>query len=440
VKIDDQLFEHVLLFNVMTDEQYLASVIDHLKPEHLKDLDIRRTYKIITEFYSEHTQLPTSTEIKTRCTDDELKESVRAAVSYIKSVDKTYNKDELYKNTEQYIKERAVYSTLMEVVDDGSNGTLDSSVLLSKFETACNINLNIDIGVDYFTDIDRHVDDMHREESHISSGWEWIDKKLNGGFIEGGRALYVFAGETNVGKSIFLGNIATNICKQGKKVLLISLEMPEMLYSKRLSSNIAQVPINELHMNTDFLKETLKSFKSSHDGSKLIVKEFPPSTITPQQLAGFINKVSQTVMKPDAIVLDYINLLKGSIGTNSYDQIKKITEQVRALSYKFECPIITATQLNRSGYNEVDPGLDTVGESYGMGATADCVISIFQRDEDAELNIINLGMMKNRFGPNFGTTSMRIDYSTLTITEEDISNSTEELSDSFNMLNVLQDD
>ena len=424
----------------MTDEQYLASVIDHLKPEHLKDLDIRRTYKIITEFYSEHTQLPTSTEIKTRCIDDELKESVRTAVGYIKSVDKTYNRDELYKNTEQYIKERAVYSTLMEVIDDGSNGTLDSSVLLNKFETACNVNLNVDVGIDYFTDIDRHVDDMHREESHISSGWEWIDKKLNGGFIEGGRALYVFAGETNVGKSIFLGNIATNMCKQGKKVLLVSLEMPEMLYSKRLSSNIAQVPINELHMNTEFLKETLKTFKSNHTDSKLIVKEFPPSTVTPQQLSGFINKVSQTVMKPDAIVLDYINLLKGAIGTNSYDQIKKITEQVRALSYKFECPIITATQLNRSGYNEVDPGLDTVGESYGMGATADCVISIFQRDEDAELNIINLGMMKNRFGPNFGTTSMRIDYSTLTITEEDISNSTEELSDSFNMLNVLQDD
>ena len=216
--------------------------------------------------------------------------------------------------------------------------------------------------------------------------------------------------------------------------------MPEMLYSKRLSSNIAQVPINEMHMSTEFIKESIKSFKNKHEDSQLLIKEFPPSTLTPQQLSGFITKVSQSLMKPDAIVLDYINLLKGPQGSNSYDQIKKVTEQVRALSYKFSCPIITATQLNRSGYNEIDPGLDTVGESYGMGATADCVISIFQREEDSELNIINLGMMKNRFGPNFGTTSMRIDYGTLTITEEELANDSEELSESFNTLNALSDD
>ena len=101
---------------------------------------------------------------------------------------------------------------------------------MNKFETACNINLNVDVGVNYFEDVDRHIDDMNRQEKYVSSGWEWLDKKLNGGFIESGRALYVFAGETNVGKSILLGNIATNLCKQNKKVLLISLEMSEMLY------------------------------------------------------------------------------------------------------------------------------------------------------------------------------------------------------------------
>ena len=49
-------------------------------------------------------------------------------------------------------------------------------------------------------------------------------------------------------------------------------------------------------------------------------------------------------------------------------------------------------------------------------------------------------MMKNRFGPNFGTTSMRIDYGTLTITEEELANDSEELSESFNTLNALSDD
>jgi KaiC/GvpD/RAD55 family RecA-like ATPase len=49
------------------------------------------------------------------------------------------------------------------------------------------------------------------------------------GFLEAGKSLYVFAGETNIGKSIFLGNIATNIAQQGKNVLVVTLEMSELL-------------------------------------------------------------------------------------------------------------------------------------------------------------------------------------------------------------------
>lgn len=439
IGIDDQLFEHVVIYNCMTDERYLASVMDHLKSEHFKDNHIKKAYELLKDFYIEYSKLPTSTEIKIRCDREDLKESIRAVISYCKNLDKNFLKEELYKNTEQYIKEKSVYHTLMEVIDQGSTGGMEPSELLNKFETACNINLNVDVGINYFVEIDRHVDDMLKEEKHIKSGWDWVDKKLNGGFLESGRALYVFAGETNVGKSIILGNIATNICKQNKNVLLVSLEMSEMLYSKRLSANISQVPMSEAHLSTEYLKDQIKTFKDKHTGASLIVKEFPPSTLTPQQLTAYINKLSQTVVRPDAIVLDYVNLLKGPTGYSTYEQIKKVTEQVRAISYKFECPIITATQLNRSGYNETDPGLDTIGESYGMGATADACISIWQREEDSELNVINMGMMKNRFGPNFGTCTFNIDYSTLTVTEQDIANDTEQLSETMNTLNILSD-
>ena len=145
IGIDDQLFEHVLIYNCMTDDRYLASISDYLKPEYIKDSAIKRTYSLLTEFYTEHGTLPTSTEIKTRCDSDELKSAVRTVISYIKNIDKTYNTDELYKNTEQFIKERAVYTTLMDVVDQGSTGQLEPSDLLSKFESACSINLNVDI-------------------------------------------------------------------------------------------------------------------------------------------------------------------------------------------------------------------------------------------------------------------------------------------------------
>ena len=46
------------------------------------------------------------------------------------------------------------------------------------------------------------------------------------------------------------------------------------------------------------------------------------------------------------------------------------------------------------------------------------MFSIWQEEEDAELGIIKLGLMKNRFGQNFGSCSLQIDYSTLTLRED----------------------
>ena len=170
IGIDEKLFEHVVIYNCMTDDRYLASIIDFLKPEHINDVSIKKTYSLVKDFYIEHNKLPTPTEVKVRCSDDDIRSAVKTTVNYIKNIDKNFNKDELYKNTEQFIKERSVYHTLMDVVNQGSTGGLEPSELLSKFETACSINLNVDVGVNYFTEVDRHVDDMLREEKHIKSG------------------------------------------------------------------------------------------------------------------------------------------------------------------------------------------------------------------------------------------------------------------------------
>ena len=57
--------------------------------------------------------------------------------------------------------------------------------------------------------------------------------------------------------------------------------------------------------------------------------------------------------------------------------------------------------------------------SIGLAATADVILSIFQTEEDQDMNIIRLGMMKNRYGPRGMVQTMRIDYNTLTIEQSD---------------------
>ena len=123
----------------------------------------------------------------------------------------------------------------------------------------------------------------------------------------------------------------------------------------------------------------------------MLIKEFPPSTITPSQLGAFIKKIQQNGVELDAIVLDYVNLMHSPMGNNSYERVKIATEQVRALSYQYNCPVITATQLNRSGYDKEDPSLDTIGESMGLAMGADAIFSVFQKEEDRDLDIIRMG-------------------------------------------------
>lgn len=435
--LDGDFYEVVIAYNMLTDEAYLSSIVDHLDGKFFTNKDIKNVVQIITDFYEKRSVSPTLTEIKGYLTTPELKSSFKSVAALFDGFDRHFNKDELYENTEKFLKEKAVFNTLLEVADSAGDQDVDTSSILTKFEKACNITLATDIGLDYFNDIEQHITDLNTKDDTIACGWPWLDKKLDGGFLEHGRALYVFAGETNIGKSIFLGNIAKNIADQGKTVLLISLEMSELVYAKRITTNLTQIPIRALHRRTDDIEESVKQYKQNNKKSQIIVKEFPPSTVSCRHIKGYIKKLIDRGVKLDAIVIDYVNLLKSDIGTNSYERIKYATEELRALSYVYECPIITATQLNRAGYNEVNPGLDTVGESYGLAATADAIFSIWREEEDIEMGVIKLGVMKNRFGENYGSIAMEIDYDTLTLKEASVQLQNIDMTDTIQSLDNL---
>jgi len=423
--LDLDFYETVIAYNCLLDSAYLSSIVDYLNVRFFKNQDIKSIVSIIIKFFKERGTVPTQTEIKAYLVSDDLKENFRRMVGLFVDIDKKFDKTELSDNTELFLKEKAVYHALLDAAEKLDSNQLNTAELLTRIEKAVGVNLSQNMGIELFSEIDVFIKDLHSEEPHIKTGWKWLDNKLGGGFLENGRSLYVFAGETNVGKSIFLGNIATNIALCGKTVLLISLEMSEMMYARRLSSSITSIPLSHLKADSDNLRQLITQIAQGKK-SKIIIKEFPPSTLSPHQLKGFVKKLIQRGIKPDAIVLDYLNLLHSPMGNNSYERILYAAQQTRALSYELNCPIISATQLNRSGYNVDNPGLETISESIGLATTSDAIISIWQKDEDKELGIINIGMSKNRFGPNFGSIALKIDYNTLQITEDDIINESEE--------------
>lgn len=437
-KIDLDTFETLIIYKCITDSCYLGTIAEYLKPEYFSNDNIKNIISIITDFHIKNNVPPTPTEIKNYCINEKLKQSFKNVLHSFENIDRNLNNKELYENTEKFFREKALMKAIMEdVIEKYETSNIDTSVVLEKIQQASSISLTSDLGLKYFQDIEKVITELNRAENYISSGYEWIDERLGGGFLQEGKALYVFSGKTNVGKSIVLGNIASNICSKGKTVLLISLEMSEIVYAKRLCGNFTSIPIFSLNHRLEELRDEISKYVLQNPRSQLIIKEFPPSTITVGNLIAYIKKLKQTGIHPDVIILDYVNLLTTSYGNNSYERIKHITEQLRAVSYVFNVPVITATQLNRSGTIQSNPGLESISESHGLSMTADCIFGIWREQEDVELGRINMNVQKNRQGPNFGTASFAVDFSTMRIREEVHTDQTDAATRSEAQLNNL---
>ena len=174
-KLDLDYFENVLMYNALTDSGYLSTIADNVQPEFFKSKDIANVFTIIKEFTEKRNQLPTTTEIKQYLVTDELKESFKTLVSSFKDIDKGLNKDELIENTEQFLKEKAVYHTMLKAAEDISAGDVDTSVILDKFEKSCNISLVTDLGLSVKDQIDDIIEDLTTVEDKIPTTWEWLD-------------------------------------------------------------------------------------------------------------------------------------------------------------------------------------------------------------------------------------------------------------------------
>jgi replicative DNA helicase len=454
IEFDYDLFEKVIVYNCFVNSSYFESIHEHLNPSFFSDEKNKTVISILCDFYRNHKKVPNPTELKLNVVDESKRKILKDVLLSFSEIDKKYNKELLEKNTEKFLKEKAVFNTVLKTSLNIQSGNINTAEILKSFEKACSISLVSDNGFDYLESIDLHCEELLKTFRYIPSGWKWLDERIGGGFLATGRAVYVFYGVTNVGKSIFLGNIATNILNQDKTVVLISMEMSEQVYAKRISAQLSQIPMDNLSSQIGLLKDKLNSYKVNHRDSKLIIKEFPPKTVSCFHIKTYIEKLIASGVKPDVIILDYLNLIAPSErGVSSYEAVKEITEMVRAMSYKFECPIVTATQTNRSGYNQANPGLETTSESMGLSHTADAQFSIWTEEEDVELGIIHLGITKNRFGPRDCHTVLEIDYPTLTLKDPDNVSSSfvvpsktpnknfkNEVSDTIGLLESLGDD
>lgn len=421
MQINKNFLEKLIIKSIISDSTFMSRVVNNISINLFNNNSYNIVAKFFYDFWNKHYKLPSNDELKLFASDQNFFNAFKEVYNDISTIDlSSVSKDILYTESEKFIKEKLAVHTLTQVVDKMTKGEIDPSSLVAKFEKIAGISLLFDKGYDIYEDVDRYVMSLKTSYNKLPTGFKEIDKYINGGVLANGKCLSIVTAPTNMGKSIMLGNIAVNAAKAGKNVLIISLEMSEEVYAGRIYSALYDLPINSI----SFMTEELKQAISQSSYGKVMIKEFPPATMTVEQIDGYIDGLYKVGHKFDLVCVDYLTLLSAPGTDNSNEAGKTITRKLRALTYKYNIPFWTACQINRDGMKEKTQELSHIAESIAIAAEADLIISLNQQPEDKEMNIMRATFLKSRLGANGFSISLYFNQAYLRF--EDMENSQNE--------------
>lgn len=281
-------------------------------------------------------------------------------------------------------------------------------------------------GVDFLNpETHQYDEDGNRKKTGI----EYIDTVLNGGISPG--EVGVLIGETNVGKSIWLCNLAKWYMEQGYNVGYITLEMGREKVVKRIGSNAFEIPIGDYYdtMNDpETSKNVVAQYKQRRAFSgkvgQLIIEKFPTSQLSVPQLENFLlDKIEKRrKIKLDIIIIDYIQIMNNWRNPNTdstFMKIKQLAEDLRGMSSKNDWAVWTVSQIKQGAYGTSDIVLNDTSESSGLGVTVDVVFGIMQDNLLKANRKYRLKLLKNRDGSYKDTShKFNIDYNYMKIIQD----------------------
>jgi len=423
-----QDFEKIFFKLSLSKPKYLEAI----KTGFYTSEEIDLLSKLSNKFHEKFHESPSKEQMKLLVQRSKAKDKIEPSmVDLIYDVNlNEYDEEWLTSTAESWIKWRNFDISLIDTVEfiKTTEVTPDNADhIISKVKSLINdrnnLTFNSDLGLDFF-DPDSH-DQM--ENDKVSSGYNFIDQALGGGYDKGGN-LIVYAGEQNIGKSIYLANDAAEFVKMGHNTAVITLEMAAHKFVKRIGSNLLGIPMNEYQeksKNKDHIKRKLETVGDGFTPpGQLFVKQFPTSQATVIDLEAYLKQIEEDrKIKLGCVVIDYINILanyRNPNSENTYLKIKQIAEDLRAMGVRNNWLIITATQITRGGYNASDISMTDIAESAGLSHTADVMLGIIQDDLMRANNEYWLKILKMRDGEGKGTKCrLMINYNYMRLNETD---------------------
>ena len=410
MKPNETYLEKLLFKTLTSDYSFLPMLGERFNPQIFSEKSFEEVSRFYKKFYEKKGRVPTTQDLRLLANNENLYSHVREAFTSLKNVNiDEIPKEELYAYYENYMKKRLALITFKNIFSNyDPNEDLDADMLVDKFTNVASLKLVQDDAFDIYNDVERFIEEIKRDDKRIALGFREIDKLIGGGLPCRGKNLSVVSAPTNMGKSIFLANVAVNAAKQGKNVLVITLEMSEIVYAQRIYADMYNLPINNIPNLTLELEKLVKEKQYGN----MKIKEFPPSSLTVRALDGYIEQLERQGNKFDLICIDYLTLMLAPNADNSNEAGKSVAREMRALTYKYECPIFTAAQMNREGMSNA-PDMKYFAESIAICAEADFIVSLYRQEEDLAMGVMRAAILKSRLGTKGMTIPLRFNIENL---------------------------
>jgi replicative DNA helicase len=194
--------------------------------------------------------------------------------------------------------------------------------------------------------------------------------------------VYVVAGRPGQGKTAFKLSIAKNAAKQGYRVAVFSLEMPNEQITQRLTANETGIPLDKIQ-NGQLTQEewgTVNAAAETFEKLPIFMDDTPE--ITPAQIEARCRRLIMQHGPIDLVVVDYLQIM-GMDGrsANRTEEVSAISRGLKTVSRRLNVPVLVGAQLNReSEKEERRPRLSDLRESGSIEADADVVIFPFEED------------------------------------------------------------
>lgn len=425
----------------LTREELVTMIL----PKYFNGENRMETYKLALKFFKQYGKIPNRKELTSYLELNNFYiETDEMDDLYLFNL-KDYNYDFLYQYVKAFIMLRNLNVTVVDIMSFLKTASVNPENINSITEKIRNdINNKLSIS---FSNAGNGLN-FFDPKSHIQipkigtpSGFEFFNKTLGGGWNL--KTLVVFQGRPKVGKSMVLGNIAARSFLSGNNTGLVTVELADRSYMKRIGSNILNVPKDDYEKITDeensyLIKNKIDDLqKSGQKLGYLEVVEFPTGGATAIDIENYFLRLEHKLnRKFKVIVVDYLNLLKPIKDQNGlYEKVKMICEELRGVAMRNEWCIISATQIRRDDVDNFDLGMDSVAESFGLVHTVDSLYGLMRSPLEGRMKIKVIANRDNGFEESYKFYAMEKDY--FRLTEERGMNS-EYYSDD-DVANTLQD-